>query len=397
METLKKDKVLYWFFIIVMYIFVFQNLIQQYVNFVGYFDELIAIMIIPLLIIILSMKKKWNIKKIDLVILSCLLGILIIGVYANLRYQYQPINIVLSDILVFYKFFLVYYLFQILNKEKLLQTYSNKISKHIDIIVMGLFFFTIINYIFEFFPSEQKRYGIMVNQLFYTNPTSLVAICVFLLGIKVYFTKKINTITTYMLCIIIFTTLRIKAIGFLVIFAIISIYVCKKQEKITALKIGILAVICILIAHQQIEYYFIGADNSARASLLSTSFKIANDYAPIGTGFATFASHFSGESYSPLYTMYGIQNVYGLTKEKHNFISDSFWPMILGQFGYLGTILYLIVIVLIFRKIQLQYNKENKYEYIAKLATLAYLIISSTSEAAFVNSFAIGFAIVLAI
>ena len=396
METLKKDKVLYWFFIIVMYIFVFQNLIQQYVNFVGYFDELIAIMIIPLIIIILSMKKKWNIKKIDLVILSCLLGILIIGVYANLRYQYQPINIVLSDIIVFYKFFLVYYLFQILNKEKVLQKYSDKIVKHIDFITIGLFLLTIINYIFELFPIGY-RYGIMVNQLFYSNPTTLAAISAFLLCTRIYFSKKVNAISTYLLCIMIFTTLRIKAIGFIVVFAIISIYVCKAQKKITALKIGILALICILIAHQQIEYYFIGADNSARASLLSTSFKIANDYAPIGTGFATFASHFSGENYSPLYTMYGIQNVYGLTKEKHNFISDSFWPMILGQFGYLGTILYLIVILLIFRKIQLQYNKENKYEYIAKLATLAYLIISSTSEAAFVNSFAIGFAIILAI
>lgn len=396
METLKKDNLLYYFFIIVMYIFVFQDFVQQYVGIVRYFDEFLAIMIIPLIIVKLVTKKKWKIKKIDLIILSCLLGILIIGVYANLRYQYQPINIVLSDIIVFYKFFLVYYLFQILNKEKVLQKYSDKIVKHIDFITIGLFLLTIINYIFELFPTGY-RYGIMVNQLFYSNPTTLAAISAFLLCTRIYFSKKINSISTYLLCIIIFTTLRIKAIGFIVVFAIISIYVCKTQKKITPLKIVFLGLICLLIAYQQIEFYFKEVDNSARSSLLRTSFEIANDYAPIGAGFATFASHFSGESYSPLYTMYGIQNVHGLTKAKHNFISDSFWPMILGQFGYLGTILYLVVILLIFRKIQLQYSKENKYEYIAKLTILAYLIISSTSESAFVNSFAIGFAIILAL
>lgn len=396
MKTLKKDNLLCYFFIIVMYIFVFQDFVQQYIGIARYFDELLAIMIIPLIIVKVLMKKQWKIKKIDLIILSCLLGILIIGIYANFRYQYQPVNIVLSDILVFYKFFLVYYLFQILNKEKVLQKYSDKIVKHIDFIAIGLFLFTIINYIFELFPIGY-RYGIMVNQLFYSTPTTLAAVSAFLLCTRIYFSKKINAISTYLLCIIIFTTLRIKAIGFIVVFAIISIYVCKTQKRITPLKIVFLGLICLLIAYQQIEFYFKEVDNSARSSLLRTSFEIANDYAPIGAGFATFASHFSGESYSPLYTMYGIQNVHGLTKAKHNFISDSFWPMILGQFGYLGTILYLVVILLIFRKIQLQYSKENKYEYIAKLTILAYLIISSTSESAFVNSFAIGFAIILAL
>lgn len=155
--------------------------------------------------------------------------------------------------------------------------------------------------------------------------------------------------------------------------------------------------VCFFIAYDQIEYYFFTSDDIARGVLLETSIKIANEHFPVGAGFGTFASYFSATNYSPIYAKYNIQDVHGLTKENPSFISDSFWPMLIGQFGYIGAILYLICIILMLVKIQKKFSIENKYKYIAKISILAYLMISSTSESAFVNPMAISLALILGI
>ena len=209
--------------------------------------------------------------------------------------------------------------------------------------------------------------------------------------------KKIDYKYIGILFFVITNTLRIKTFFFIIVFLIISIYLNKTNKKITFSKIGIIVCICILIAYNQIEYYFFTSDDIARGVLLETSIKIANDHFPFGAGFATFGSYFSAVNYSPIYLKYNIHNIHGLTKENPTFLSDSFWPMLVGQLGYIGTSFYLICIILLLIKIQKNYSFENKYEYIAKISVLAYLMISSTSESAFVNPMAISLALILGI
>ena len=392
----KQNKSIYYLFIIIIYFLLFQNFIQNYIGIFRYFDEILAIFSIPIIVFYFLSKKEKTIKKYDLFITVFLMIIGIIGVYSSLKYKYQPIKIVLSDRLLFYKFFLIYYLFNIFNKNGFLDRRNDDIVKHIKFIIVFFFIFTILNYIFKLFPSNY-RYGIMVNRLFFEQPTNLVATSVFLLTALIYFEKKIDLKYIIIIGIVIASTLRMKAFIFLLVFSIITIYVEKFNKKVNFSKILIIALICLCIAFEQIQYYFLGENDIARTVLLNTSIEIANDYFPLGTGFATFGSHFSATSYSPIYTIYGIQNVHGLTKENSFFISDSFWPMILGQFGFIGFALYFICIILILFKIQKSYSEQNKYAYISKLSVLAYLMISSTSESAFVNPMAILLAIMLAI
>ena len=80
---------------------------------------------------------------------------------------------------------------------------------------------------------------------------------------------------------------------------------------------------------------------------------------PLGTGFGTFASWVSGVYYSPIYTLYGINNVWGLTKEWPGLVSDVFWPMIIAQNGFIGLGLYIFIIYNLF-KIVLQCSKSDK-------------------------------------
>ena len=82
-------------------------------------------------------------------------------------------------------------------------------------------------------------------------------------------------------------------------------------------------------------------------------------------------------------------------EENAIFVSDTFWPMILGQFGYLGLISYIFIIYKIYVDIQKNYSKQNKGVYQAKMICLGYLIISSIAESAFVNPISIAMAIIL--
>jgi hypothetical protein len=131
--------------------------------------------------------------------------------------------------------------------------------------------------------------------------------------------------------------------------------------------------------------------------LLQNSFEVANDHFPLGSGFGTYGSNSSGIEYSPLYQKYGLNNIYGLTQSNPMFISDSFWPMILGQFGYFGLFIYLIIILNLFRIIQQNFNSAKVHQYIVGLGIFIYLIISSIAESAFVNPIAMPFAILLGI
>ena len=392
----KNKNLVYYSLITIMYILLFQNIIQKYIGIFRYFDEALAMITFPIILFNILKKKTLKIKKYDFYILVSLIIIGFIGIYSSLKYEYQPIYIALLDMILIYKFFLVYYLGSYINNNGNLYNYKNRIIGHLKLITIIFFIFTIINYIFHIFPSSY-RYGIMVNTIFYGQPTNLVASCVFIIATMMTFEKKIDYKYIGILLFVIATTLRMKAFVFIIVFLIISIYLNKTNKKITFSKIGIIVCICILIAYNQIEYYFFTSDDIARGVLLETSIKIANDHFPFGAGFATFGSYFSAVNYSPIYLKYNIHNIHGLTKDNPAFISDSFWPMLVGQLGYIGTSFYLICIILLLIKIQKNYSFENKYEYIAKISVLAYLMISSTSESAFVNPMAISLALILGI
>ena len=176
---------------------------------------------------------------------------------------------------------------------------------------------------------------------------------------------------------------------------LLSLYVERTQKKLSLTKIAFVGVILLIFAFDQINFYFFKNDGFARKELMNASFEIAKDYFPIGTGFATFGSFYSAENYSLIYYKYNLNTVYGLSPNYHYFVADSFYPMLLGQFGYIGLFLYLICIYLLFKKIQNIDLKKNKYVYISKICALTYLIISSTSESSFTGPMAISLALIM--
>ena len=156
------------------------------------------------------------------------------------------------------------------------------------------------------------------------------------------------------------------------------------------------AILLFFLGYNKIQYYLLDNSDFARAMLYGTSFVIAREHFPLGSGFGTFGSFISGKIYSPLYYKYGLSNIYGLTENNNSYISDTFWPMILAQFGFLGLILFVAIIGIIFHKIW-SIRKLNKYYFLSSMCLMLYLLIASTSESSFVNYYAVYFFIMLGI
>ena len=73
-----------------------------------------------------------------------------------------------------------------------------------------------------------------------------------------------------------------------------------------------------------------------RVALYAGSVAIAVDKIPLGVGIGRFGSHMSREEYSPVYKEYRLHRVFGLRERRPIAVTDTFWPMVLGEAGAIG-------------------------------------------------------------
>ena len=90
-----------------------------------------------------------------------------------------------------------------------------------------------------------------------------------------------------------------------------------------------------------------------------------------------------------------MSNIWGLTADFYEFVADGFWPMLIAQFGYLGTCCYLLMLYKMFKNVQLIFDKNNLTIYVSKLICLLYLIISSIAENSFAGPIGMALAIII--
>lgn len=182
-------------------------------------------------------------------------------------------------------------------------------------------------------------------------------------------------------------TMRTKSIGFVVyVFCIVLLY--RKKRNFNAAPIMFAAILVLTVAWDQILNYYQN-DLQARSRLMLGGIELANSYFPFGTGFATYGSAVTAEPsyYSPLYYQLGLSNVYGLSPSFSIFISDTFWPILFGQFGWVGTILYILSLFFVLKSALLIAQRGlitgNPGPFFAFMFVIGYLFISSLASSAF--------------
>lgn len=226
------------------------------------------------------------------------------------------------------------------------------------------------------------RYGIYSFQFIFGHPASLAAVIVGCISLLLADVKP-NTPWLLLCWLYLVLSLRSTAIAFAA-FSFLVWFFSKKRGRVTPVQVFLFTLVALYFGWSQVKYYFVEVDGSARRKLLDVGIEVANRYFPLGSGFATYGSNITGqrEYYSPLYTQYGLSGIFGLTVENSNFLSDSFWPIVFGQFGWIGSAFYVIAIAFIaFGSIGRVRAKGASM--LPLFLAFGYLLLTSLSSSAF--------------
>lgn len=378
----------YVLFLFLFYTLIFNDLLVDYIPLFKYEDELIALMALPLFALRMLSRRKLTAGT---GAAPYIFGFAVCSLLGSFYFRYQPfLTTALPDLLLCLKFWLCIYTAKELFRDFDIERFARKIFCHVKLITWVFLGLTVINSVFHIYPSFDIRYGLGSNMLFYEHPIFLISSCSLLILISLAVKKHVKNCFLYigLLSIVMFSTLRSKAIASVIVFLFLYFFVVVRNRKFSLRMVLPLIPVVILVGWSQIEYYFfeLGAE-SARYQLLVKGFEIANDHFPFGSGLGTFGSYYSAIHYSPVYYEYGLNLVWGLSEAFGDFICDSFWPMMLGQAGYLGALFYIGAIIMLVKKL-CKLGTVNRFYYVSGLAAMIYLIIDSMTSTAFVNPLA---------
>ncbi len=366
----------------------YQDMLQRYMAVFKSIDEVVGFVFLPVVFILYIYKNEKLYREEQFIILLYILFILT-GIMSSLVNKFQSLSAAISDLVIVSKFLGGYFFARICFGGIVLPDYKKHIRAAFRTITAVTFVLTLLDIIFNIFPKGDKRFFIHSEKLLFSHPTYLALFCIVILAYLtlVFENRLADYIFLIQIILVCVSTFRVKAIGMITIYLLFLTPLRKlKYIKVIAAIAAIIVIILCIIP--QINAYYFDSDDSPRNLLTSTGFKIANDYFPMGSGFGTFGSYISGAAYSPLYHMYNLSSIWGLTKNNSFFISDTFWPMILGQFGYIGLLLFTLLILQFFLLIK-KLRKIDSNILLFCLIPFIYLLVSSTSESSFVNYYSV--------
>ncbi|RHJ84381.1 O-antigen ligase domain-containing protein [Parabacteroides sp. AM08-6] len=306
----------------------------------AYTDEICSLILFILYLKYIFSTPKWEINKMFIITTAVFLFYLFYSFYINSNTKAG----IITDFVIQYKpylgFFCVYAI-----KPRISPVYKKLICE--ICIVLG-FYLLGIGILYLVYPDSIK----------YTlkHPSRLATAVSIVSLLYLYcsnFTEKDKIIFVLLLLTGMFSA-RSKFYGFFIISVALLIFTSHSSKiKINFKTITLLSITALLViafTYKKINLYFLGGgdfvrydekiqDTIARAALYFYSTDVFIDFFPFGSGFASYATYASGIYYSDIYNIYGLDNIYGLTKGDAAFISDTYYPA-LAQFGIVGVILF---------------------------------------------------------
>lgn len=361
-----------------------ENVLQtQVTEACSYIDEVASIL---LAIWAVAIRLKTNAKSSVLEMAKrpamAIIPICIIGLLSNyVSGAQQNFPAILADAFTCSKFFIALVSISVIVSDGSdLLSLCTVFAKFLTIIFLV---FAIIEQFFSIGMSEEVRYGLHSFLFLYGHPSNFAAtvVCISALFMVRY---KENTPYLLMCVALLCWSGRSKAIGIaLVILVMILLY--RKNVRFSVSFILLCTIGAIIVAIGQIEIYF-GNEETARSALLRGSFTVANSMFPLGSGFGTYGSNISAEYYPTLYYELGFNRIYGLTPDNPAFLIDSFWPIVIGQFGWAGLFIMVYIVYSLIKGSLGAARQTGCNDWAAVLIPL-YLVIASTSETALFSTY----------
>lgn len=346
----------------------------------SYIDELLCILCI-LYTIFFSIRK--GIKGNDLILLVLLIICSAIGFIGNLSSKLlsNPIPI-LVDFIGLAKIFVTFIVYKQVaeyDTKKRMIRYLVPFAKLL--ILSGSFFGFISLFVNIGMNGSESRYGLPQYNFIFENGSRygyIVACCLVIIMFTNISKKRLTMYKVLTFFNIIIINKGVVLVIFLSYIALSILWKYKRNGKLNAANISLISAIVIAASSFQINTY-IKNDDSPRMLLIRYGFVTANRYFPLGSGFATYGSDIAGKYYSRLYYKYGFNKVFGMTPKRGIFLNDGYLGMVFGEFGYIGALIYALMLIFIFIPInKITINKGIK---ILTLSIFISLIVSAFGTA----------------
>lgn len=319
----------------------------------------------------------------DFLLLIVWVFFLAIGGISSAIYGYQSIVPTFSDFFFVVNRFMVGYWALVIYCDKKKCNISQALLPVAKFVVLLLFVLAVHDiFMTPFFPKGDFRYVTETIMLMYQHQTFLSSAGIALLIFLGYCNKK-NDLLAYMLMIsfVVLMAFRGKGVAFLVVYW--GIYICvlifKDVKLLPLVTVG--GILAVFAGFKQFMTYY-GNNSQPRAIMFRDSIQLMLEHFPFGTGYATYGSIMATNYYSVLYRKLGYNNYYGLSETYSSYLTDGFWPAVLGQFGFVGTILFLFVVGIYIKK-SVDVFVINRRKGVAMLAIMIYMIIISLAETSF--------------
>lgn len=345
----------------------------------GWYDE----MLVVLCAVLYFSKRGKNISRQDkqIFVLIILLGVL--GAISNIHSRLvSNISSNLIDYFGLYKTFLVFIFCRELFDEKAVRSFVNLL---LPICKLYLIICVITGLLSQFvdlgMTIEDKRYGIKPFGFLFLNNVFPATILIAFMIIR-FSNLKERSIKMYLGLLTICLILQTKG-TFLIFVAFLAFYYfyLKKRGKFKTKYLIIFLPIILYLFSYQIDTY-ISNTESVRMILILNGIKTAYDYFPLGSGFSTYGTNEAAVHYSPLYYKYGFDGMWKMGPEDGAFLNDGYIAGIIGEEGFIGFFLFIMLVVVMCRTI-FSYQQCTLDQKAVIIGVLLCLLASMTATGIF--------------
>lgn len=372
---------------IFMMFLIFQGIISvqfQMPELYGYWDEFFFLVAVLIFFLKLASGRK-HIRKSTLLLIMLCIGVSLIGLLGNVIFSYADSwQAIVRDIVGFLKFPITFISVCELGWDvKIAKALKKRRLNWLKWMTFVIFICGIIN-LFADFGMRQSgmRYGIYPYQFLFGHPTALVSSVVIItcLFCADRFENK-YFIPLTMLIITIILSMRTKGIAFVAVYFFMRYGNVWLRKYRFAYWMGMVALV-LIVSYSKLQLYA-SWTSSGREVLWKGSFILLAMCFPLGSGFGTYASHISGKYYSQVYDFIYSYDFWRDGKATA-VLGDTGYPYYIGQFGFIGFILLMIVAIKIFRMWHPK-NEVKVYDGLAEDLFVVYIAIALTSEAALIT------------
>lgn len=352
---------------------------------ITYSDEVIESVVLIFIIIALA-RRQSKLSHIEQMILVTYALYILFMVLSTFFYKYRPTYTAILDLFVCAKFMIFYRGGAELSRQRVFS--REKIFRALNApckIASVIIFVICIHDIFlpPFFRKYDYRYFMKSLRLCFLHPTYFAAVCLIIIAVLMLNMKfdKSNTRYIFLLALCTCFTFRTKAMAIVFIAYVLYFSFIKYNVKNKGIIVAGAIIGGIYFSYDQfIKYYTVQKVVPIRLKLITDGIKLAKQHFPFGAGLGTFGTTVAFDTDSPFYFKLGYMTGYYQGQP----IGDGFWSGVFAEAGILGTIFFIICIILMSVD-SIRRFREDKYAAWCMVTIIFYAIIASTAETAFYN------------